>query len=230
LFQLLASAGEGKLDKESEEFIELALDGAHRMQALINDCWPTSRVTCGRNFCARPYSEQRRGGTRNLKVAWKKPELRCPSTAPNCQGPMRPVRSWFTNLIGNAIKFHGKEHPRIETNVQAEGRTGNDAHDTSIWPSRQSSQRPETKANRSAQRHRDVGANTVKKQHAVAITQQGHQRDRSRRKDQRLRRTKAAPGFDIQQRQRQARKKETERGVWGHFHCEEKHPKPPACF
>jgi len=121
--QLLAKRYQGKLDKDADEFIAYAVAGANRMQALINDLLTYSRVdTRGKSFKPIDSEAVFNQAVANLRVAIKEGE------AVITHDPLPPliaddlqIVQLFQNLLGNAIKFHGKEPPRIHVSAKQEG-------------------------------------------------------------------------------------------------------------
>ena len=122
--QLLARRYKGKLDSDADKFIGYAVDGAIRMQRLINDLLTYSRVTAQdkvfeRVDCNGILEE----ALSNLRVAVE--ENRAVVThdpLPTVMADGGQLGQLFQNLIGNAIKFRGKEPPQVY--VSAERRTG----------------------------------------------------------------------------------------------------------
>lgn len=122
--QLLAKRYRGKLDKDADDFINFAVDGANRMQTLINDLLAFSRVaTRGRPFEPVDCTEVLRQAMDNMMVTLKE------SQAEVTRGPLPIVQAdgsqlvqLFQNLISNAIKFRGPETPRIH--ISAEPKEG----------------------------------------------------------------------------------------------------------
>ena len=122
--QLLAKRYRGKLDSDADEFIEYAVDGAKRMQNLINDLLVYSRVSSqGQVFEPVDCNGVLEEVVKNLGVAVE--ESRAVVThdpLPTVMADERQLGQLFQNLIANAIKFHGKESPRVH--VSAERRPG----------------------------------------------------------------------------------------------------------
>jgi PAS domain S-box-containing protein len=120
--QLLAKRYRGKLDKDADEFIAYIVAGAKRMQALINDLLTYSRVdTRGESFGPIDSEAAFDQATANLRVAIEEGEAVIthdplpPLIADNSQ-----IVQLFQNLLGNAIKFRGKEPPRIHVSARQE--------------------------------------------------------------------------------------------------------------
>jgi PAS domain S-box-containing protein len=121
--QLLAKRYQGKLDKDADEFIAYIVAGAKRMQALINDLLTYSRVdTRGKSFEPIDSEAVFDQAIANLRVAIEEGE------AVITHDPLPPliaddlqIVQLFQNLLGNAIKFHGKEPPRIHVSAKQEG-------------------------------------------------------------------------------------------------------------
>jgi signal transduction histidine kinase len=116
--QLLAERYRGKLDENADKFIGYASEGALRMQSLIQDLLAFSRV--GRNGSGRVDCD----AAMEEVLMTLGPAIQ-ESGAVVTHGELPAVwadRSQMTqvfqNLIGNAIKFRGKEPPAIS--VQAE--------------------------------------------------------------------------------------------------------------
>jgi signal transduction histidine kinase len=122
--QLLARRYKGKLDSDADEFIGYAVDGANRMQRLINDLLAYSRVTAqGKVFERVDCNGLLEEVLSNLRVAVE--ESRAVVThdsLPTVMADRRQLGQLFQNLISNAIKFRGEEPPRVY--VSAERRTG----------------------------------------------------------------------------------------------------------
>ena len=118
--QLLARRYKGKLDSDADEFIRYAVDGANRMQWLINDLLAYSRVTVQDKVseevdCNSVLEEV----LSDLRVAVE--ESRAVVTRdplPTVMADRVQLGQLFQNLIGNAIKFHGKEPPQVHVSAE----------------------------------------------------------------------------------------------------------------
>jgi signal transduction histidine kinase len=117
--QLLQEHASGKLDKESEEFIGLALDGANRMQALISDLLAYSRVDQrGQLMEPTDCNQVLEAAVANLKVAIDESGATVNhQPLPTVRGDIVQLIQLFQNLVGNAIKFHGEQPPRVDISV-----------------------------------------------------------------------------------------------------------------
>ncbi len=113
--QLLAERYKNKLDESADKFIGYAQDGAIRMQVLIQDLLAFSRVgrkedaistvDCGavmeevKQLLSSAIAES------NAVISYR--EL------PKVEAVHTQMVQLFQNLLGNAIKFRGKDTPRI---------------------------------------------------------------------------------------------------------------------
>ncbi len=113
--QLLSKRYKGKLDADADEFIHFAVDGATRMQALINDLLIYSRVsTKGETFQAIDVSSIVERALANLQAAREESGaiISC-DALPTVDGDALQLMQLFQNLIANAIKFRGDRRPEI---------------------------------------------------------------------------------------------------------------------
>ncbi|MFZ2097071.1 MAG: ATP-binding protein [Anaerolineales bacterium] len=113
--QLLERRYGNQLDKDAKDFIYYAVDGAKRMQALINDLLEYSRVgTRGKPFAKINLNEVMQQAKSNLEIAIRenKAKISC-NDLPMVYGDGTQLTQVFQNLIGNAIKFHGENVPEI---------------------------------------------------------------------------------------------------------------------
>jgi len=122
--QLLGRRYKGKLDEDADEFIAYAVNGAARMQMLINDLLEYSRVgTKGKPFemvnCLDVFDH----AVSNLRMAIEESgAVITHDEFPTVMADTLQFTQLFQNLLGNAIKFRGKEIPRIHISVaQKEG-------------------------------------------------------------------------------------------------------------
>jgi signal transduction histidine kinase len=118
--QLLAERYRGKLDENADKFIGYASEGAQRMQVLIQDLLAFSRVgracsTCSRVDCKAATEEVLQGLARAIRENGADVTH---GKLPAVWADRTQMAQLFQNLIGNAIKFRGKEPPVIS--VQAE--------------------------------------------------------------------------------------------------------------
>ena len=119
--QLLRHQWGSRLDHQAHEFINFALDGAKRMEALIQDLLAYSRVEIrGRSFESVDCELALNAALTNLKVAIEESHpVITREPLPKVFGDRVQIIQVFQNLVGNALKFHGPATPRIEVSASA---------------------------------------------------------------------------------------------------------------
>jgi chemotaxis family two-component system sensor kinase Cph1 len=122
--QLLARRYKDKLDQDANEFINFAVDGATRMQALIIDLLTMSRIgTHGKPIESCESSVAFERATSNLRLAIDESGAVVTRDAmPKLTADVSQLTQLFQNLIGNAIKFRGETSPTVH--VGAEKKSG----------------------------------------------------------------------------------------------------------
>jgi PAS domain S-box-containing protein len=120
--QLLSQRYKDKLDSDAQEFIQYAVDGAVRMQGLINDLLEYSRVeTRGKKFILIDIHRVLGQTVRNLSlVIQEKNALVVNDFMPTMVADEGQMVQLFQNLIGNAIKFCDSS-PHVHISCQEEG-------------------------------------------------------------------------------------------------------------
>ncbi len=117
---LLSRRYQGKLDHDADDFINYAIDGAQRMQQLINDLLAYSRVgTKGKPPEPTNVNTVVKRALKNLQMAIEDngAQISC-DEFPQIMADEIQLIQLFQNLIANAIKFHGDKPPRIEISVR----------------------------------------------------------------------------------------------------------------
>src|ERR1700730_5594091 len=113
--QLLSRRYKGKLDSNADDYIAFAVDGANRMQRLIQDLLALSRIgTKGKDPRDISSEEALQQALINLRGAIEE------SGALVTHGPLPTVMAdegqliqLFQNLVGNAIKYQNPGVPRV---------------------------------------------------------------------------------------------------------------------
>lgn len=118
--RLLARRYQGKLDQDADEFIAFAVDGATRMQRLIDDLLAFSRVgTRGSPFEPADCNAVLKEVLDNLQLAIAENRVTVSSgELPVLPADASQLGQLFQNLIANAIKFHGEAPPQIRIDAQ----------------------------------------------------------------------------------------------------------------
>ena len=118
--QLLQQRYQGKLDARADEFIAHAIDGATRMQTLINDLLTYSRVgTRGKPFEPTDVSTTLKDALANLAVAIRESGAVVTHDAlPTVTAERTQLIQLFQNLVGNALKFRSERPPEIHIGVE----------------------------------------------------------------------------------------------------------------
>jgi PAS domain S-box-containing protein len=118
--QLLQQRYAGQLDARADELIRHAVEGADRMQTLINDLLAFSRVaTRGQPFkptdCAAIFNNV----LANLTVAIQESGAAIThDPLPTVMADRTQLLQLLQNMISNAIKFHGDDTPVIHLGVE----------------------------------------------------------------------------------------------------------------
>jgi len=122
--QLLAERYEDKLDDKANKFIHYAVDGAVRMQMLINDLLTYSRIgTRGKPLEPVDAHAVLGEAINNLKMNIDEAKaIITNDELPTVRADASQLVQLFQNLIGNAVKFHGIENPYIHLSARDDGR------------------------------------------------------------------------------------------------------------
>ena len=120
--QLLARRYRGQLDKDADEFIGFAVDGANRMRSLIQDLLAYSRVgTQGKALTPTDCKVIFERALANLLPAIEESRARVTSgPLPTVPGDEVQLVQLFQNLIANALKFAGDQPPVISITAEEE--------------------------------------------------------------------------------------------------------------
>jgi PAS domain S-box-containing protein len=121
--QLLSRRYKGKLDSDADEFIAFAVDGAGRMQRLIQDLLAYSRVgTQGSNLLDISSEEALQLALLNLRGAIKESgALVTHDPLPAVLADEMQLTQLFQNLVGNAIKYQGPGVPKVHITAGSSG-------------------------------------------------------------------------------------------------------------
>ena len=113
--QLLGKRYKGKLDADADEFIGYALDGALRMQRLIEDLLAFSRVgTRGVAFAPTDLNVVVERALENLKLSIDEAKATITKDGlPTVSADAGQLEHLFLNLVSNALKFGGTAPPEI---------------------------------------------------------------------------------------------------------------------
>ena len=119
--QLLSKRYKGKLDADADEFVGFALDGAVRMQRLIEDLLAFSRVgTRDAALVPTDVTEVVDRALRSLKLRIEETGASVTREAlPTVSADAGQLEQVFLNLIGNALKFRRAEPPHVHVAARA---------------------------------------------------------------------------------------------------------------
>lgn len=118
--QLLEEEHEEKLDSNAREYIDFAVDGAQRMQVMINDLLDYSRVGTRMKIPTPTNCESvlKTVITNLLVVIEEKQAKITHDPLPTVIVEEMQFLQLFQNLIANALKFHGDDLPRIHVSAK----------------------------------------------------------------------------------------------------------------
>ena len=118
--QLIERRYKDKLDKDADEFINFAVDGARRMQSLITDLLVFSRLTRKpKPFTLIDCNTVIKNVVLNLEsVIQSTNAVIMSEPLPSVSGDETQLTQLFQNLISNGIKFHSDKKPQININAQ----------------------------------------------------------------------------------------------------------------
>ncbi len=118
--QLLQRRYQGNLDEKADKYIYFAVDGASRMQNLINDLLEFSRVTTrGREPEPTDCEFVLNQVLSNLELYIKENKATVShDPLPEVMADNTQLAQVFQNLIINGIKFHSEEAPKIHISAE----------------------------------------------------------------------------------------------------------------
>ena len=120
---LLERRYRGRLDSDADDFIEFAVDGARRMQALLNGLLELSRVgTRGGELEPTESEAALRDALINLEQAIDEAGAEVThEPLPAVLGDRVQLTQLFQNLVSNAVKFNTSRTPQVDVTAQRAG-------------------------------------------------------------------------------------------------------------
>jgi PAS domain S-box-containing protein len=121
--QLLSRRYKGKLDTDADEFIAYAVDGANRMQRLIQDLLAFSRVgTKGQELLDISSENALQQALLNLRSAIEESGAQVThDSLPAVLADETQLIQLFQNVVANAIKYQPPGVPRVHVSVARNG-------------------------------------------------------------------------------------------------------------
>jgi PAS domain S-box-containing protein len=121
--QLLSKRYKGKLDSDADEFISFAVDGANRMQRLIQDLLAYSRVESkGRDLLDTSSEQALQQAMRYLRGAIEDSgALVTHDPLPHVLADEMQLTQLFQNIVGNAIKYQNPGVPKVHITAVKSG-------------------------------------------------------------------------------------------------------------
>lgn len=121
--QMLQRRYAGQLDERADQYIEFAVEGAKRMQRLINDLLAFSRVGRGNDRFEEVDCQQALDqAVRTLEdVVTETDGSVVAERLPVVRGDATLLVQLFQNLVGNSLKFHGSQPPRVRLEAVRDG-------------------------------------------------------------------------------------------------------------
>jgi light-regulated signal transduction histidine kinase (bacteriophytochrome) len=118
--QIMEEDYKGKLDADADQYIAFTVEGAKRMQTLIDDLLAYSRVgTRGEPFIPTSMDSVLSKAIANLQVAIEESHaVVTHDQLPTVLGDESQLIQLLQNLLGNAIKFRGDDAPVIHVGVE----------------------------------------------------------------------------------------------------------------
>jgi PAS domain S-box-containing protein len=118
--QLLARRYRGRLDPDADDFIGFAVEGASRMQQLINDLLEFSRVgSRGRDLVPVAMQSVIEKTLFNLGASIQESGVAIEmGPMPQVEGDENQLIELLQNLLVNAIKFRAQDAPRIQLTAE----------------------------------------------------------------------------------------------------------------
>jgi signal transduction histidine kinase len=124
--QVLQKRYQGQLDARADQFIQHAVEGAQRMQNLINDLLSYSRLgTKNKEFEAVSGEKIIAGALKNISVSVRETEAQITHDAlPILDCDAGQIEQVLQNLLSNAIKFRGDKPPLIHVGCRRQSGAG----------------------------------------------------------------------------------------------------------
>ena len=122
--QLLGERYDGQLDEKGDKYIRYAIDGARRMQKLIEDLLAFSRVgRASESFRATSCERAVAAAVQNLELAIRQADADVGwAELPTVHGIPSHIGLLFQNLISNAVKFrHADRQPQVSIRAERQG-------------------------------------------------------------------------------------------------------------